>query len=424
MHDLALIARAAGVCQSDLLALAPSNDPFCLHQPARQRNAQWFAELFERFGFGQGVHVRRIHYRIISQDTPVQRPDGGAYLNTTSSWALLVNASRDARYLGLVPGDAFVDRRNPDPEVFFEAMLAGSQQVSNNGLWLAEPDADFPELPSIEFDGERYGPPVLVEVWCEKSTMNDVLLPVARRYGVNLVTGAGEMSGTSVRLFLDRAMSEALPARILYISDFDPAGRSMPVSVARKIEFAQQDLDITLDPVVLTEVQCRDYRLPRTPIKESERRGARFEARFGAGATELDALEALHPGELARIVSKQIERFLDPDAARAFFVAVGEHKDALRQISAEVHDHYIDEIDDLEREYSELVERFGSFSTRAESVFERIADHLADVEFPHFDPPAPRPRDDPAAPMFDAKRDYLTQIAHYHAWQGRGEGAA
>jgi len=423
MHDLEVIARAAGVRQADLLALAPGNDPFCLHQPARQRNAEWFAELFERFGFGQGVHIRRIHYRIISQDTPVLRPDGRPYLNTASAWALLVNASRDARYLGLVPGDAFVDRRNPDPEICFEAMLAGSQEVSNKGLWLAEPDADFPELPSIAFEGECYGPPVLVEVWCEKSTMNDVLLPVARRYGINLITGAGEMSETSVRLFLGRAREAGVPARILYISDFDPAGRSMPVAVARKIEFAHQELDITLDPVVLTEKQCVDYRLPRTPIKESERRAARFEARFGAGATELDALEALHPGKLARIVSEQIERFIDPDAARAFFVAVGEHKDVLRQISAEVQDHYSDEIAALQSEYSDLLARFGSFSTRAESVFERIADHLADVEVPQFDPPAPRPRDDPGAPMFDAKRDYLTQIAHYHTWQGREGGA-
>jgi len=423
MNDLALIAHAAGVSQADLLALAPANDPFSLHRPARQRNAEWFAELFERFNFGQGVHVRRIHYRIISQDVPVLRPDGSTYLNTTSAWALLVNASRDARYLGLVPGDAFVDRRNPDPVTFFEVMHQGSPQVSNNGLYLAEPDADFPELPSIVFEGEQYGPAALVEIWCEKSTMNDVLLPVAERYGVNLITGAGEMSETSVRLFLDRARSAGVPARILYISDFDPAGRSMPVAVARKIEFAQQGLDVTLDPVVLTEEQCRDYRLPRTPIKDSERRGARFEARFGAGATELDALEALHPGELARIVSEQIERFIDPDHARAFYVAVGEHKDALFLISAEVQEQYSDAIAGLQCEYSELVERFGSFRARAESVFERIADHLVDVDVPYFDPPAPRAPDDPAAPMFDAKRDYLTQITHYHAWQGRGEGA-
>ena len=419
MHDLALIARAAGVSQANLLALAPANDPFCLHQPARQRNAEWFADLFERFGFGQGVHVRRIHYRIVSQDSPVLRPDGGDYQNTMSAWSMLVNASRDARYLGLVPGDAFVDRRNPDPVTFFEPMTDGTAKVSNDGLWLAAPDRDFPEPPSIEFEGAKYGPAMLVEIWCEKSTMNDVLLPVAQRYGVNLVTGAGEMSETSVRLFLDRAMAAGVPARILYISDFDPAGRSMPVAVARKIEYWQRDLDVTLDPVVLTEAQCRKYRLPRTPIKDSEKRGVKFEERFGAGATELDALEALHPGELGRIVSRQIERFIDPDAARDFNVATQNFKEQLRQISVEVQEQYYDEIDDLEREYSDLVERFSGFRERADFVFERIADHLTEVEIPLFDPPSLRPPDDPAAPMFDARRDYLTQIAHYHAWQGR-----
>jgi hypothetical protein len=39
--------------------------------------------------------------------------------------------------------------------------------------------------------------------------------------------------------------------RILYISDFDPAGAHMPVSVARKIEYLLRrdghDLDIRLD---------------------------------------------------------------------------------------------------------------------------------------------------------------------------------
>jgi hypothetical protein len=424
MNDLALIARAAGVPQANLLALAPANDPFSLYQPARQRNAEWFADLFERFNFGLGVHVRRIHYRIISHDTPIRRPDGHAYQNTTSAWAMLVNASRDARYLSLVPSDAFVDRRNPDPVTFFEAMQYGSPQVNNSGLFLAAPDADFPELPAIKFDGAQYGPAALVEIWCEKTTMNDVLLPLARRYGVNLVTGAGEMSETSVRLFLERAGAAGVPSRILYVSDFDPAGRSMPVAVARKIEFAQRELDIILDPVVLTESQCREYRLPRTPIKPSEKRAPKFEERFGAGATELDALEALHPGKLGRIISAEIERYIDPDHARAYWVALGEHKDALRRISAEVQEQYCNEIDSLECEHSELMVRFGNFHDRAESVFERIEEHLTLVNVPHFDPPAPRGMDDPAAPMFDARRDYLTQIAHYHEWQGRGEGEA
>ena len=37
-----------------------------------------------------------------------------------------------------------------------------------------------------------------IEIWAEKTTMNDVLLPLCQRYGVNLITGAGEQSLTSV----------------------------------------------------------------------------------------------------------------------------------------------------------------------------------------------------------------------------------
>ena len=34
----------------------------------------------------------------------------------------------------------------------------------------------------------------LVEMWAEKITMNDILGPLAHRFGFNLVTGVGEMS--------------------------------------------------------------------------------------------------------------------------------------------------------------------------------------------------------------------------------------
>ena len=117
----------------------------------------------------------------------------------------------------------------------------------------------------------------------------------------------------------ERARQSGRPVRILYVSDFDPGGMSMPVAVARKIEFAvlseQENLDIQVRPVVLTPDQCVQYRLPRVPLKASEKRAANFEARFGEGATELDALEALHPGELRRILVREIERYYDTSLA-------------------------------------------------------------------------------------------------------------
>jgi len=41
-------------------------------------------------------------------------------------------------------------------------------------------------------------------------------------------------------------------------------------------------------------------------------REQRFESTFGAGAVELDALEALHPGLLARIVRDHVSIYHDP----------------------------------------------------------------------------------------------------------------
>src|SRR5207244_12427132 len=101
--------------------------------------------------------------------------------------------------------------------------------------------------------------------------------------------------------------------RILYVSDFDPAGQSMPVAVARKIEYFVRtlglDVDVRVFPVVLTLDQIQYYRLPRTPIKETERRRTGFESRHGEGAVELDALEALYPGELTSVLSQYIEEY-------------------------------------------------------------------------------------------------------------------
>ncbi|MBC7164842.1 MAG: hypothetical protein H5U15_07565 [Roseovarius sp.] len=376
-----------------------------------------------QFGFQHGVHIRRIHYRIVSAESPVARPDGrGKYLNTASCWALLVNAARDARYLDLVPADAFIDRKAPPPIEHFAPQRDGYATLA--GGHIIGLDEDFPEPPRIAFEGADYGPPVLVEIWAEKTTMNDVLVPIARRYGANLVTGTGEMSLTSTRNFVERVRAAGTPARILYVSDFDPAGRSMPVAVARKIEHALHQtgeaLDLTLDPLVLTEAQCRDYRLPRTPIKESERRGAAFEARFGAGATELDALEALHPGELGRIVSAGVELHLDPDHKRRFNEAAGEHQAALDEITEKIHGQHADAIDDLRAGYHDLAQAFSKWQERAEAVFGRISDHLAESDVPNFCPPPMTERPPAPEPLFSSSRGYLDQIAAYRQWQGKG----
>src|SRR5262249_40255519 len=105
-----------------------------------------------------------------------------------------------------------------------------------------------------------------LEIWIEKTTMDDVLVPLAQRYAINLIRGTGELSHTRCVQFVERAEASDRRVRILYLSDFDPAGASMPVAVARKIEHAlrsdgRHHLDIQVRPIVLTHDQCVRYRL-------------------------------------------------------------------------------------------------------------------------------------------------------------------
>ena len=82
----------------------------------------------------------------------------------------------------------------------------------------------------------------------------------------------------------------------------------MPVAVARQMLFCNEcKLDSALEPLGLTHEQAWQYALPSIPIKYSDRRRGSVAQRYGSGATALDALAALHPGELERRVTKAIQ---------------------------------------------------------------------------------------------------------------------
>ncbi len=353
--------------------------------------------MWRRAGYFSGVHLRRMHYWCVSQ-VGLSQPNGEPYENTEEAWKNLCQASKQARYLGLVSIGNIADHKNPEPHVF--AKYEWESRVRF--------EVDIPELahPSVWVGGFN---PVMVqpyhlEVWVEKSTMDDVLLPVCEEYCANLVTGEGEMSITAVHELSRRLRQANKPARIFYISDFDPAGQSMPRAVARKIEWMIRGagLDVKLCPLVLTAEQVREYGLPRTPIKETERRGAKFEERNGAGAVELDALEALHPGELARIVSEALGEFWDEGAAEG----AQEKEEALRLVIGRrvkaITDHYQAQI----------------------AALESMRQELKELAIPDLASYEPAPGDgDPEADegrqwLLDAGRDYFEQIEAYKAAQG------
>ena len=419
------LAREISRPIKQLIALAEGNDPFLADRPGRQGNAEWFASLWDQFEFPEGTHLRRIHYRLVSQPAPFRRPDGSPYENTEKDWSLLVNSSRDARYLNLVDADTFVDRRNPDPMVFFARSHFGAASVSTGAgdIYLPREIEDFPDLPAY---GLTFGcdQEFMVEVWIEKSGENDWLVPLCRRRNANLVAGIGEESEVQCRALVNRAYASGKATRILYMSDFDPAGRSMPVATARKVEFLLRqkglDLDVVVQPIMLTPEQCEHYDLPRTPIKDGERRKDTFESKFGIGATELDALESVHPGEAARIVEAEIDRYFDPTLESRTWDARRLAHGRLREIEDDIHDRHA--TDDLEEEYAEIVGQLSDWEGRANEVWSEMARELVDrkPDISDIEEPRPRPTQEPEGfVLFDSKRDYLTQLDAYHEWQRR-----
>jgi hypothetical protein len=70
-----VLAKERRCTVPDLLVLARQNDPFFAGSPAQERRAAWFAALWEQFGYTTGVHLRRVHYRVVSQVNP-QKDDG------------------------------------------------------------------------------------------------------------------------------------------------------------------------------------------------------------------------------------------------------------------------------------------------------------------------------------------------------------
>jgi hypothetical protein len=427
------IKRLASVLHrpaSTLIALAPINDPFCI-TPNRRDGAEWFARIWNRLAIGSGAHLRRLHYAIISQSKPVKMSDGKPYENTQDCWQNLIRTSNDARYLDLVPAEDFVDRRNDEPLIYLSnvGQEASLQTMGDYLLDSAMASGPMPSLPYLHLVRPTVSQSYHIELWCEKTTVNDVLEQIASKYDCNIVTGTGELSQTACVNLVERAEESGRPVRILYISDFDPAGQSMPVAVARKIEhrlcLKNLDLDIQVRPVVLTLNQCQKYRLPRTPIKDGEKRITVFEDRYGEGATELDALEALHPGELQQIIEQEIERYFDTDLVNAVDRTANKIEALIEEITRKVHAEHKAKIKTLESEWKKIAKehdrQIAVWRKRAKVVWHDIAKDLkANAPDPdEIDWPVPADGDEDDDPLFDSTRDYITQIDRYKLFQDK-----
>ena len=392
------------------------------------------------------MHLRRVHYRLVSQPDPRQ-PDGTPYTNTEKCWELLQEAATAARYQGLVDPLAFEDHRNPSPQLPWDwshpsAVPSLEWRGSFFGWTLPTIRVDLADafavaLPEPEVRGYDYGlndQPYHLELWIEKSTMNDVLRPLARGAGAVLVTSVGFQSITNaVQLVARRVRESGKPVRIFYLADFDPAGDKMPTAIARQIEFwlplYAPGADIKLTPLGLTRAQVQHYRLPRIPIKESDTRKTGFEERYGEGAVELDALEALYPGELATIVREALDPYVDEALEARLQDAAADAQDQVADLWEEQTAAFRDRLANLQADTQAIYARY----TQELEAIKRRLDHelapyakaleelrhevwAAQDDFAPALPDRPPPQvwpPDESAWLFDSQRTYAAQLCVY-----------
>jgi hypothetical protein len=266
-----------------------------------------FAMQLDELGLSR-VHLRGLHYRLI--DRP--KPDGRPYTNTDADWAWLqMHAAKAARWLRYIGFDRIVDHRNDAPQII--------EFTPPPQPWgCAYVNTDF-QLPTnlkphslLSLDAAQPNHLMLVG---EKSSLRGVLDNIAFRYSADLYLPTGEMSDTMAHTMAASSVDDNRPMKVFYISDCDPSGWQMPISLARKLQALKviefPDMEFAVYRVGLLPEQVRMHGLPSTPLKDTERRADKWLEAMGCEQTEIDAMLALRPELLWQIIIDAITPFYD-----------------------------------------------------------------------------------------------------------------
>jgi hypothetical protein len=314
-----------GARLGDLTVLSTAIDPYRLDTDAGHRDGRWIAEQLGRLlGHTDKVHWRGLHYLLVST-TGLTKPNGSLYQNIDSDWIWLSETAGKAAY---IPFERITDNRNAEPFICHKAAIAPKPAISV-GIAVTIPDVDDLEprpvaegfVPRQRFHFVMFG---------EKASLESVLLPIARAKQADLYLPTGEISDTLLFRIARDAAADGRPLVLFTISDCDPAGYQMPISIGRKLQAFRDllfpKLKFEVVPVALTPQQVRELGLPISPLKEGERRADRWVEAFGIEQTEIDALLVLRPDALREMVEDAFAPYFDDtlvdrvEAAKAAWV--------------------------------------------------------------------------------------------------------
>lgn len=213
----------SGFGLGELTVLATPNDPFRVDTEAGHRDGEWLAVQASELGLGdRTIHLRGLHYVLVSGQ--VIKPDGAPYMNTDRDWLWLQGgAAKAARWLGYVDFDQIVDARNNEPRVIEVERRDPLAWISPGRLYVELPSADAlePRPVLVDFVGTQ---PYRLVLIGEKTSLEDVLAPIAAQHAADLYLPSGEPSDSMLYRMANAGADDGRRMIVFYFSDCDPAG--------------------------------------------------------------------------------------------------------------------------------------------------------------------------------------------------------
>jgi hypothetical protein len=261
----------------------------------------------------------------------------------------------------------------------------------------------------------------------EKSSLEEVLRPIAEKMEADLYLGSGEISDTLIHQIAQDAAKDGRPLVIITFTDCDPSGHQMVISIGRKMQALQDllfpDLRWELVQAGLTPDQVKAEGLPSSPLKGEEKRAEAWKAAFGIEQTEIDSLTiASRVSILRRFAKKAFEPYIDHDLKKRVTLAEVEwnraaHKAVDEQVDAE-------HLSAIRAEAAEKLETMREQIDRINADLKLAGSHfnLPPIEVPGPDTPDPEDLDPGrlAFLRFDSDWIITTKVLIEHRAYGNG----
>lgn len=355
----AAMAETPGRLMTDLMVMSAEKDPYRMDTAAKHRVGQWFAAQVARFvDPAKSIHPRGVFYACVSAGD-VKKPDGDPFENNAANEVFIGEAASYARWLDYVPFERLIDNKNDKPIVrLAPASDDPSAHVWGDNLEIEERECEC-GLPIPQLDADALGvsaglaffverQPYRLVFFGEKTSLEDVIGPLAEEFSADLYLMGGQISDTYLHQMAKDAAADGRPLVVFTFSDCDPAGYwDMPTVIGRKLQALRDlkfpSLEFTVVHAALSPEQASGLDLPSSPLKEGEGRAAVWEATYNIAQIEIDALATLQPDELERIAREAIAPYFDTDLAervRAAYAAWRER--ASEEIAAQVDEERLD----------------------------------------------------------------------------------